>query len=93
MKFFEGYITQDLDSGDVFCGTGIFCRFFALKGFLSYRPLKQVWADLPTAVRFRVNRIKTFNVNIKSEAQQKKLKTVRGSYTDLDLSIRVKKGP
>jgi hypothetical protein len=30
------------------------------------------------------------NVNIKSEAQQKKLKTVRGSYTDLGLS---KKGP
>jgi hypothetical protein len=25
--------------------------------------------------------------------QQKKLKTVRGSYTDLDLSIRDKKGP
>jgi hypothetical protein len=35
----------------------------------------------------------TVNVNIKSEAQQKKLKAVRGSYTDLDLSIHVKKGP
>jgi hypothetical protein len=33
------------------------------------------------------------NVNIKSEAQQKKLKTIRGSYTDLDLSIHAKKGP
>jgi hypothetical protein len=33
------------------------------------------------------------NVNIKLEAQQKKLKTVRGSYTDLDLSIHAKKGP
>ncbi len=33
------------------------------------------------------------NVNIKSEAQEKKLKTVRGSYTDLDLSIHAKKGP
>jgi hypothetical protein len=31
--------------------------------------------------------------NIKSEAQQKKLKTVRGSYTGLDLSIHAKKGP
>jgi hypothetical protein len=29
---------------------------------------------------------------MKSEAQQKKLKTVRGSYTDLDLSIHAKKG-
>jgi hypothetical protein len=33
------------------------------------------------------------NVNIKSEAQQKKLKTVRGSDTDLDISIHAKKGP
>jgi hypothetical protein len=32
-------------------------------------------------------------LNIKSEAQQKKLKTVRGSYTDLDLSTHAKKGP
>jgi hypothetical protein len=28
-----------------------------------------------------------------SEAQQKKLKTVRGAYTDQDLSIPAKKGP
>ncbi len=35
----------------------------------------------------------TLNINIKSEAQQKKLKSVRGSYTDLDLSIHVKKEP
>ncbi len=54
MTFFEGYITLDLDSSEVFRGIGIFCRFFALKDFLSYRPLKIVWADRPTAVRFRV---------------------------------------
>jgi hypothetical protein len=52
--FFEGYITLDLESADVFRGIGIFCRFFALKDFLSYRPLKKVWADLHTAVRCRV---------------------------------------
>jgi hypothetical protein len=55
MAFFEGYITQDIDSAEVFRGIGNFCRFFALKDFLSYRPLKIVWADPPTAVRFRVN--------------------------------------
>jgi hypothetical protein len=33
-----------------------FCRFFALKDFLKYRPLKIVWADPPTAVRVRVKR-------------------------------------
>ncbi len=55
MTFFEGYITLDLDSADIFHGIGIFCRIFALKDFLSYRPLKKVWADWPTAVRFRVN--------------------------------------
>jgi hypothetical protein len=53
--FFEGYISQNLDSAEVSHGIGIFCRFFALKDFLSYRPLKKVWADPPTAVRFRVN--------------------------------------
>ncbi len=53
MTFLEGYITQDLDSA-VFRGLGIFFRFFALKDFLSYRSLKIVWADQPTAVRFRV---------------------------------------
>jgi hypothetical protein len=52
--FVEGYISQDLDSENVFRGIGIFCQFFALKDFLSYRPLKTVWADPPTAVRFRV---------------------------------------
>jgi hypothetical protein len=30
---------------------------------------------------------------MKSEAQQKKLKTVRGADTDLDLSLHAKKGP
>ncbi len=54
LTFFEGYITQDLDSAEVFCGIGICCQFFALKDFLSYRPLKKMWADPPTAVRFRV---------------------------------------
>jgi hypothetical protein len=38
-------------------------------------------------------RFLVINVNIKSEAQQKKLKTVRGSYTGLDLSIHAKKEP
>jgi hypothetical protein len=33
------------------------------------------------------------NVNIKSEAQQKNLKNVGGSYTGLDLSIHAKNGP
>jgi hypothetical protein len=42
---------------------------------------------------FAVTTSKNLNVNIKSEAQEKKLKTVRGSYTDLDLSIHAKKGP
>jgi hypothetical protein len=52
--FFEGYITLDLDSAEVFCGIGIFCRFFALQDFSSNRRLKKVWADPPTAMRFRV---------------------------------------
>jgi hypothetical protein len=30
LTFFEGYITQDKDSEEVFHGIGIFCRFFAL---------------------------------------------------------------
>jgi hypothetical protein len=55
LTFFEGYLTLDLDSADVFRGIHIFSGFFALKDFLSYRPLKKVWADQPTAVRFRVN--------------------------------------
>ncbi len=54
MTFFEGNKTLDLDSAQVFHGIGIFCRFFALKDFLSNGPLKRVWADPPTAVRFRV---------------------------------------
>jgi hypothetical protein len=56
MAIFEGYITQDSDSAEVFCGIDNFCQFFALKDILSYRPLKIVWADRPTAMRFRVNR-------------------------------------
>jgi hypothetical protein len=54
LTFFEGDITLDFDSGEDFHGIGIFCRFFALKDFMRYRPLKRVWADPPTAVRFRV---------------------------------------
>jgi hypothetical protein len=54
MSFFEGYITQDNDSAEVFRGIDPFCQFFALKDFLSYRPLKIVWTDQPTAVRIRV---------------------------------------
>ncbi len=57
MTFFEGNITLDLDSAEVFRGIGIFCRIFALKDFLRNGPLKRVWADLPTAVRFRVKRL------------------------------------
>ncbi len=55
MTFLEGYLTLDLDSPGNLRGIGIFCRFFALKDFLRNRPLKKVWADRPTAVRFRVN--------------------------------------
>ncbi len=55
--FFEWYLTLDLDSADIFRRIGICCRFFALKDFLIYRPLKRVWADPPTAVRFRVKYI------------------------------------
>ncbi len=44
-------------------------------------------------IAFRINRVYTLNVNIISAAQQKKLKTVRGSSTDLDLFIHAKKGP
>ncbi len=56
-RHFWGYITQDIDSAEVFYGIDHFCRFFALKDFLSYRPLKLVWTDPPTTVRVRVNRI------------------------------------
>jgi hypothetical protein len=51
--FFEEYITQDKDSTEGFRGIDIFCQFFALKDFLSYRSLKKVWEDPPTAVRLR----------------------------------------
>ncbi len=40
LTFFEGYITQDIDSAEVFHGIDNFCRFFALKDFLSYGPWK-----------------------------------------------------
>jgi hypothetical protein len=54
MTFFEGCITQDIYSAEVFHGIDHFCRFFALNDFLSYNPLKKVWEDLSTAVRVRV---------------------------------------
>jgi hypothetical protein len=57
--FFEGYITHDIDSAEVFHGIDNFCQFFALKDFLSFRSKKMVWADLPTAMRVRVD-VKTF---------------------------------
>jgi hypothetical protein len=56
MTFLEGYLTLDLDLAGIFRGIGICCRFFALKDFLRNRPLKKVWADPPTAVRFRVKK-------------------------------------
>ncbi len=52
-----------------------------------------MWLHIVKPLAFRINRVQTLNVNIKSEAQQKKFKTVKGSYTDLDLSIHAKKGP
>jgi hypothetical protein len=47
LTFFEGYITQDIDSAEVFHGIDNFCRFFALKDFLSYRLLKIVGQICP----------------------------------------------
>ncbi len=70
MTFFEGNITLDLDSAEVFRGIGIFCRFFALKYFLSNGPLKRVWADPPTAVRFRV-KLSSFKGQAKLKMAQK----------------------
>jgi hypothetical protein len=50
----EWFITQDIESTEVFCGICIFCGFFTVKDFLSYRPSKIVWADLPMARKVRV---------------------------------------
>jgi hypothetical protein len=52
--FFEGYTIQYNDSAEVFHGIERFCHFFLLKDILSYRPLKIVWTDPPTALRVRV---------------------------------------
>jgi hypothetical protein len=57
MRFFEGYITQDIYSAEVFHGIDHFCRFFAVKDLMSYNPLKTVWADPHTAVRVRVKNL------------------------------------
>ncbi len=54
---------------------------------------RKMWLHIVQPLAFRINRVQTLNIYIKSEAQQKKLKTVRGSYTDQDLSIHAKKGP
>jgi hypothetical protein len=67
---------------------------FEKKPQLNRRPGSQVISIQIKRIfpRRRANPIAP-TVNIKSEAQQKKLKTVRGSHTDLDLSIHAKKGP
>jgi hypothetical protein len=52
-----------------------------------------MWLHIVKWRAFRLNRITTLTLNRKSKTQQKKLKTIRGSYTDLDLSIHAKKGP
>jgi hypothetical protein len=74
LTLFEGYLTLDLDSAEVFRGIRIFCRFFALKDFLRNKPLKNVWADSPTAVRFRV---KKFKYLLKTKEDFKQIVNVR----------------
>jgi hypothetical protein len=37
MTVFEGYITQDIDSAEVFRRIDNFCRFFALEGLLEFQ--------------------------------------------------------
>jgi hypothetical protein len=54
MTIFERYITQHIDSADIFSGLANFFQFFSLHTFLTYGPLKTVWADPATAVRVRV---------------------------------------
>jgi hypothetical protein len=54
MTIFEGYITQHIDSADIFRVLANFFLFFSLQTFLTYRPLKTVWADPPKVVRVRV---------------------------------------
>jgi hypothetical protein len=54
---------------------------------------RKMWLHIVKPLAFRINCVETLNVIIKSEAQQKKFKKGRGSYTDLDLSIYAKKGP
>jgi hypothetical protein len=72
--FSKGYITPDFDSAEVFRGIGVFCQFFALKDFLSYRLLKKVWADPPTAVRFRVK--ETIKVKTNKSISNRYLNTI-----------------
>jgi hypothetical protein len=52
-----------------------------------------MWLHIVKWRAFRIKRVTTLTLNIKSKTQQKKLKTIRGSYTDLDLPIHAKKGP
>jgi hypothetical protein len=54
MTFLKGYTAEEINSEDIFRGIAYFFRFFALKTFLSYLPLKVVWADPPTPVSVRV---------------------------------------
>ncbi len=76
------------------------CRVFAHDFIVSvvpvHNPLYLIPFSLPLGYlspRPMSNLVLSLNVSIKSEAQQKKFKTVRGSYTDLDQSIHVKKDP
>jgi hypothetical protein len=39
-----------------------------------------------------MNQVQNLYINIKWQAQPKKLNTIRGSYAGLDLSINAKKG-
>jgi hypothetical protein len=52
-----------------------------------------MWLHIVKWCAFRINRVTTLTLNIKLKTQQKKLKTIRGSYTGLDLSIHDKKDP
>jgi hypothetical protein len=52
-----------------------------------------MWFHIVKWRAFRINRVTALTLNIKSKIKQKKLKTIRGSYTGLDLSIHDKERP
>jgi hypothetical protein len=58
--FGDGYITQHIDSADIFRGWANFCQYFSFSNFLTYGPLIIVWADPPTVVSVRVNQLFSF---------------------------------